>query len=178
MTRRLFRTAAPAVVCGLGLLLAGCGGGRAYALPKDLCGVPVDQDALSPLLQDGEKLDVVGDPLATSTSICAVSVDHYPAVSIQADRTDKFYDPMAELESFRFTNRKEMPTPPFDAAGAVGDRSVMITARCEAPAARYAVVNFTFGDRAEEDVDRRRADMEAFALAFVPSVKKELACTA
>ncbi|MEU0133519.1 hypothetical protein ABZ172_05705 [Streptomyces sp. NPDC006296] len=85
---------------------------------------------------------------------------------------------MGKLHSFRFTHRKEMSALPFDGAGATGDEHVMISARCGAPAAGYLVVGMSVDDTAEKDVERRRADMEEFALALVPSVKKELACTA
>ncbi|WP_103760808.1 hypothetical protein [Streptomyces sp. SM10] len=179
--RKPSRTAAPAALCGLALLATGCSGGsREYALPKDLRGVPVGEEELSPLLQDGEKLDVRGGLLATSTSICSVGVDDYPSVDAQVEKVDTFDDPMGELDSFRFTNRRAMAMVPlpFDGAGAMGDRNVMISARCAAPEADHPVVYISVGEKAQGDVGRRRADTERFALAFVPSAKKEIGCTA
>ncbi|MEU8740940.1 hypothetical protein AB0K62_32025 [Streptomyces halstedii] len=179
MTRRSFRTAAaPLALCALALLAAGCGGGREYAMPKELCGVPVGEKELSPLLPDGQKLDVAGDPLVTSANLCGVSVDDDPAVDIQVEKTEKFYDPMDASEAFRFTNREKSAGLPFEGAGATGDKHVMITARCDAPEAGHLIVNIGVGEKAEKDVDRRRSDLEAFARAFVPSVKKEMGCTA
>ncbi|MEU8705896.1 hypothetical protein [Streptomyces sp. NPDC048565] len=165
-------------LCSLVLFAAGCGGGREYALPEDLCGVPVGGEELSPLLPDGETLEVVGDPLTVNGSTCEVSVDDHWAVSVQVEKVEKFYDPMGKLDSFRFTNRKKISALPFDGAGATGDRNVMISARCEAPDADHAIVFVTVPDKTGSDVDRRRADMEKFAAAFVPAVKKEMACTA
>ena len=175
---RWSRTKALAVVCGLALLGAGCGGGREYAVPKDLCGIPVGEKEISPLLPDGEKLVVQGDPLVDLSGMCYVTVDSDKGVVVSLEKTDRFYDPMGKLVGYKFTNRKKMSPLPFDGAGAMGDKNFVISARCDAPGTPYLTVSASVGDRAEKDVAGRRADMEKFALAFVPSVKKEMACTA
>ncbi|MDF0371854.1 hypothetical protein OM788_001687 [Streptomyces sp. KA12] len=172
------RTSAAALLCGLSLLAAGCSGGREYTLPKDLCGVPVSEKSISPLLPEGKKLVVQGDPLVDMSGMCFVAVDSRKGVVVGAEKTDRFYDPMGELVEYKFTNRKKMDPLPFDGAGAMGDTNFVISAPCGTPDVPHLTVSVSVGDRAEEDVDRRRAGMEAFALAFVPSVKKELACTA
>ncbi|SCD77873.1 MULTISPECIES: hypothetical protein [unclassified Streptomyces] len=177
MQRVAARTAALAVFCGLSLLMAGCGSSREYAIPEGVCGVPVGEKELSALLPDGEKLDVTGTSIVTkSGSNCDVSVDDFPAVSLTVEQVDKFYDPMSKQESFRFTNRKKMAPLPFDGAGAMGDKNVMISTSCGLPEADHLVVLLIARDRSGKDVDTHRSDMEAFVVDLVPQVKTAMGC--
>ncbi|MFH9292298.1 hypothetical protein [Streptomyces sp. NPDC017520] len=164
---------------GLALFVSGCGSSREYAIPKEACGVPMGEKELTPLLPHGEKLDVVGDSVVKKVgSYCSINVDNYRAVSFSVEQVDKFYDPMGELDSFRFTNRKKMAPLPFDGSGAMGDRNVMISTPCGLPQADHLVVFLIAGEKATKDVNERRSDMEAFMLDFVPRVKKTMACPA
>ncbi|MFE3662966.1 hypothetical protein ACFXOR_08360 [Streptomyces sp. NPDC059164] len=166
-----------AVFCGISLLASGCGTSREYAIPEDACGVPLGEEELTPLLPDGEKVKVNGDPIvANSGSYCGLSVDDYPAVSLAVEQVDKFYDPMGKLGSFRFTNRKKMEPLPFDGSGAMGDRNVMVSTSCGLPKAPHLLVFLIVGEGVTKDVDKRRSDMEAFMIDFVPRVKKAMAC--
>ncbi len=119
-----------------------------------------------------------GDRLADMSGMCFVTVDSREGVVAGVEKTDRFYDPMGELVEYKFTNRKKMGPLPFGGAGAMGDKNFVISTPCGTPDVSHLTVSVSVGERAEEDADRRRADMEAFALTFVPSVKKELACTA
>ncbi|WP_255311873.1 hypothetical protein [Streptomyces sp. PTY087I2] len=134
---------------------------------------------LTPLLPHGEKVEVNGDSIVTNSgSYCGLSVDDYPAVSLAVEQVDKFYDPMGELGSFRFTNRKKMEPLPFDGSGAMGDKNVMISTPCGLPKADHLLVFLIVGEKVTKDVNERRSDMEAFMLDFVPRVKKAMACSA
>ncbi|MEU8705895.1 hypothetical protein [Streptomyces sp. NPDC048565] len=173
------RTAASAaLLCGLALLAVGCDAGRDYATPEDVCGVPVGKEEIEPLLPDGEKLVVDGEPLADLSGMCYVTVDSDKGVTASVERTDRLYDPMGKLVAYKFANRKKMSALPFDGAGAVGDKNFVISARCDTAEVPYLTVSVGVGERAEKDVEKRRADIERFALSFVPAVKKEMACTA
>ncbi|MFD5985634.1 hypothetical protein [Streptomyces cyaneofuscatus] len=177
--KKRFRAGAAVALLGLSLLTSGCGSSREYAIPENVCGVPVGEKELSALLPDGEKLEVTDTSIVTkSGSNCDVSVDDFPAVSLTVEQVDKFYDPMSKHESFRFTNRKKMAPLPFDGSGATGDKNIMISTSCGLPEADHLVVLLIARDKSGKDVTDHRSDMEAFMVDFVPRVKKAMACSA
>jgi len=96
---------------------------------------------------------------------------------ILVHKTEKFYDPMAETEAYKFTNRKSMGELPFDGAGAVGDKNAMITARCDAPKTPYVIVDTSAYARGNDDVTQHRKDIARFTEEFTMEVKKALNCT-
>ncbi|MFJ5873995.1 hypothetical protein [Streptomyces sp. S1] len=182
MTRTFRRTSAAAVLTAcLALSVAACGGGREYAVPKEACGVALDEKTLDPFLFDGEELTVTGGSLIeTGTSVqgaCDIRVDGEPAVRLRVDKVDKVYDPMAELEAFRFANREKIEKLPFPGLGALGDRNSMVSTACAGPKANHLVVHVVVGGESGGDVAERRRDIEAFTVDFVPKVKKALGCT-
>lgn len=62
-TTRWQKAAAPvAAVSSLILLASGCGGPQVnYALPKDLCGLPIQQDLIRPFFPPGDRIEFDGD---------------------------------------------------------------------------------------------------------------------
>ncbi|MFF3128166.1 hypothetical protein ACFVRD_39090 [Streptomyces sp. NPDC057908] len=178
MTNAVRRTAACALTTGLALSLAACGGGRQYTVPKQACGVPISEKALDPFLVDGKKFTVLGKPLATGEGNCAIWVDEWLVVDLRLEKVDKLYDPMDELEAFRFTNREKMKDLPFARLGALGDASSMVSTGCAGPTADYLVVQIDVDGQADGDVAERRKHIQDFTLDFIPKVKKALDCTA
>ncbi|MFE7951118.1 hypothetical protein [Streptomyces sp. NPDC057426] len=183
MTRPSMRhVAATTLTCCLALALTACGGGREYTVPEAACGVPLGEKALEPFLVDGEKIEVVGDSLVESGTgtqgTCELRVDGKEMVHLRVHKVDKIYDPMADLDAFRFTNRAKMEALPFSGLGALGDRNSMVSTECASPKADYLVLHTVVRSPAEDDVAERRKDIEAFTLDFVPKVKKALGCTA
>lgn len=85
-------------------------------VPKAACGGALDKRALEPLLVDGKELEVVGDSRidtrGKSRRRCEISVGDWPAVGLEVKKIDKVYDPMGNLDSFRFENREEIEDPP------------------------------------------------------------------
>ncbi|MER7193328.1 hypothetical protein [Streptomyces flaveolus] len=64
--------------------LAGCtdtGGETEYTAPKDLCGIPVQQDALVQLLPSGDEIDVQEKNPVPSRKRCQVNVDGKAALT-------------------------------------------------------------------------------------------------
>ncbi|MFI2368659.1 hypothetical protein [Streptomyces sp. NPDC018833] len=181
MTRTLRRTAASAVTVCLALSLTACGGGREYTVPKEACGVPLNEKVLEPFLVDGEKIDVKGGSvIETGTDTrgaCWIRVDGKLVVNLQVDKVDKLYDPMDASEEFRFTNRAKMEDLPFAGLGALGDSFSMVSTDCSGPKADYLIAYVSVDGEAGGDVAERRKNIEAFTLDFVPKVKKTLGCT-
>ncbi|MCX5399376.1 hypothetical protein [Streptomyces sp. NBC_00102] len=174
--------AASGLVACLALSLAACGGGREYAVPKEVCGVGLSEKALDPFLVDGEKFRTVGGSLVDTGKgtwgRCQIEVDDWLVVDLTVEKNEKLYDPMDDLESFRFENREKIPALPFEGLGAVGDRNAMVSTGCSSPNAEFLSVQMNLSRQVEGDVTRRRKDLEAFAADFVPRVKKALGCTA
>jgi hypothetical protein len=173
---------ASALTLCLALLLTACGSGREYTVPKEACGVTLDEKRLDPFLFDGKKLEVTGGSLietGTNTQgACTIRVDGKDVVHLRVDKVDKIYDPMAELDAFRFTNREKMEGLPFSGLGALGDRNSMVSTGCAGPKADYVIVHVVVRSQAGDDVAERRKNIDSFTLDFVPEVKKALGCTA
>ncbi|MEW2487859.1 hypothetical protein [Streptomyces sp. NPDC048411] len=182
MTKVLRRTAACALTAGLALSLTACGSGREYTVPKEACGISINERTLDPFLFDGKELKVVGDSLIDTKGKgqgrCEISVDDWLVANLEVDKVDKLYDPMGDLDSFRFKNRDEIKDLPFEGLGAVGDYNAMVSTGCAAPTADHLVVLVTISLKAGGDVTERREDIQDFTLDFVPKAKKALGCTA
>ncbi|MFP1627666.1 hypothetical protein ACLB9X_21405 [Streptomyces sp. 5K101] len=182
MTKTLRHTATSALTACLALSLAGCGEGREYAVPKEACGVPIEEKALNPFLVDGEKLTVVGDsvikPEGKTWGRCQIRVDGALIVAFQVDKVDKLYDPMDKSEEFRFRNREKMTNLPFDGLGALGDSNSMVSTDCAGPATDHLITYVSVDGDAGGAVAERRRNIEAFTIDLVPKVKKELGCSA
>ncbi|WP_328399472.1 hypothetical protein OHS70_21540 [Streptomyces sp. NBC_00390] len=144
--------------------------------------MPLNEKALEPFLVDGEKIEVKGDSVidtGTKTSgSCNIEVDDWLVVGLEVDKVDKLYDPMGELDSFRFQNREKIESLPFEGLGAVGDYNAMVSTGCAAGTADHLVVQITISRQSSGDVAERRKNIEAFTSDFVPKLKKELGCTA
>lgn len=182
MRKALSRATTSVLTAGLALSLAACGGGREYTVPKEACGIPVNEKTLAPLLFDGSELEVTrGSVIETGTSTqgaCEIRVDGKMVVHLRVDKVDKLYDPMDKSEEFRFTNRERMTDLPFAGLGALGDSRSMVSTGCSGPKADYLIAYVTVDGQAGGDVAERRKNIEAFTLDFVPKVKKALDCTA
>ncbi|MFV5996730.1 hypothetical protein ACNPQM_31095 [Streptomyces sp. NPDC056231] len=174
--------AASVLTCCLALSLTACGGGRGYAVPKKACGVPLNEKKIDPFLVDGKELKVVGDSLidtkGKSQGRCEISVGDWLVANLEVDKVDKLYDPMGDLDSFRFRNREKIKNLPFEGLGAVGDYNAMVSTGCAAPTADHLVVLVTISLKSGGDVAERRKHIKAFTIDFVPKVKKALGCTA
>ena len=83
MRNKTARAVVAASVVALTSALAGCsGGGRTYAVPDKVCGVPVKKSALSPLLPDGKKVWEKPARSVDSNRGCDVVVDKRVAFSV------------------------------------------------------------------------------------------------
>lgn len=181
MTGSTRRGVAYALAAVVSFSLTACGGGREYAVPEQACGITVDRTALDPFLPDGEKIEVVGGSLVETgedtRGHCEIRVDGKRAVYLRVGKVDKLYDPMDEVDAFRFTNREKMSGLPFPGEGALGDAAAMVNTGCTAPGAAYLSVLVTVDGTADDEVAERRKNIEAFTFDFVPEVKKALGCT-
>ncbi|MEE4423574.1 hypothetical protein [Streptomyces bugieae] len=93
-TTRCQRAAAPvAAVSSLILLASGCGGPQVnYALPKDLCGIPVHQDLIRPFFPPGDRIEFDGDSFLEgkkAESFCQYYVDGNTALAVDATRSSQ-----------------------------------------------------------------------------------------
>ncbi|MFJ1618200.1 MULTISPECIES: hypothetical protein [unclassified Streptomyces] len=182
MTKVLRRTAVSALTACLALSLTSCGSGREYTVPKEACGVPLNEKVLDPFLVDGERLEAKGGSvIETGTNTqgaCAIRVDGKLVVHLRVDKVDRIYDPMDPSEEFRFTNREKMKDLPFTGLGALGDAVSMVSTGCTGPKADYLIAYVSVDSQAGGAVAERRKHIQAFTLDFVPKVKKALGCTA
>ncbi|UQA91424.1 hypothetical protein [Streptomyces halobius] len=87
------RAAASAAVLSLVLLASGCGGPQVnYAIPKDLCGVTVDQNLLRPFFPPGDRIQFDGEIFSDDNkarSICQYYVDGNTALLVNGTRSSE-----------------------------------------------------------------------------------------
>ncbi|MGW1793636.1 hypothetical protein ACWCO0_23105 [Streptomyces tubercidicus] len=87
------RAAAAATVLSFALLASGCGDPQVnYAIPRELCGVAVEQDLLRPLFPPGDKVEFDGDSLPdanTAKSFCQYYVDGNTSLSVDGRRSSE-----------------------------------------------------------------------------------------
>ncbi|MFH8725192.1 hypothetical protein [Streptomyces termitum] len=182
MTRATRRGVTYALAAVVSFSLTACGGGREYAVPEQVCGITVNRTTLDPFLPDGEKLEIVGDSLVETgedtRGHCEIRVDGKRAMYLRVSKVDKLYDPMDKVDAFRFTDREKMSGLPFPGEGALGDAAAMVNTECTAPGAAYLSVLVTVDGTVDDEVARRRRDLQAFAVDLVPAVKKALGCAA
>ncbi|MEU2840761.1 hypothetical protein ABZ776_27305 [Streptomyces sp. NPDC007076] len=182
MTKVLRRTAVSALTACLALALTSCGSGREYTVPKEACGVPLNEEVLDPFLMDGEKIEAKGGSvIETGTNTqgaCTIRVDGKLVVHLRVEKVDKIYDPMDPSEEFRFTNREKMKNLPFAGLGALGDAISMVSTDCAGPEVDHLIAYVSVDSQAGGDIAERRKHIQAFTFDFVPKVKKALRCTA
>ena len=179
MKRILSGIAAATAAVGLAATLSGCsGGGQEYAAPGKVCGAQVKKDTLLPLLPDGEKVKEQPADSIESDSGCDIVVDDKIALSVYEEYVSKPYDPMAELESYKFKHRQRISGLPFPGKGAVGDTNAMISTKCGTSKAAYLLVDVKVDKGVNSDVKKRREDIQRFAESYVPNVLKKLNCEA
>lgn len=161
----------------LTVALVGCsGGGRGYAIPAKVCGIPVQKSSIAPLLPDGSELREVPGGTSGTDKGCDVLVDDRTTLSVYQEYVDKPYDPMADLESHKFTHRAPFRKLPFPGKGAVGDDNSMISTKCGRPEIAYLIVDIRGDKKVNSDVKQRRKDIQRFTELVVPNIKQKLNC--
>lgn len=172
MRRRLISSA---IALGVTVSMAGCGKSPEYAVPETVCGVSVPEKFTSPLLPKGETLSEEGDVLPTKQAQCKLVVDHVPEMYLHFNPTRRPVDPMGELVSYRFRDRKEINKLPFDGEGAVGDYSAFISIQCDGEGPPYFTVAVSVTQNHDSQVVPRD-DIEHFAVAYASRAKEKLGC--
>lgn len=165
------------VAFAVAVTTAACGGGREYAVPETVCGVPLAESVVSPLLPDGKELKEAGEALPLKRDQCTLDVDGTAVLYLTFVRTDeKPYDPMSELVRDQFQNRKEIRDLPFTGKGAVGDSTAMVTTQCRGKP--NLIADLKVDERVTTEVPQRRADLEKFAAEYMAGARKKLDCRA
>ncbi|MFF7145926.1 hypothetical protein [Streptomyces nodosus] len=179
MNVRINRLGAALITLSFAAACAGCSGSdRGYSVPTSVCGFPAPESVVGPLLPDGDKVREVpgGSDSGGTTQGCDVLVDQKRALTVTVSKVKKFYDPMSELESFKFTDRAEMTRLGFEGAGAVGDKSSMVSAKCGVDGTPYVNVDVTVNPDVNSDISKRRKDLERFTREYTTGVLKNLGC--
>lgn len=174
----LRRAGLSAVVAVLAATAVGCGGGgREYAVPKSVCGMPVGESAVAPLLPDGEQLRQTGETPPARRAECKVSVDDTAALFLTFTGTDeKPADPMSQDVSYQFTHRKKLAGLPFPGEGALGDKSALVTTPCGGKGPANLIIEVSVDEGVTEDVSQRRADIQKFTTEYTKAARQKLSC--
>ncbi|MFI6345914.1 hypothetical protein [Streptomyces sp. NPDC050560] len=175
---RSFRAACcAALTAALLLTMSGCGSSRDYAVPDDLCGVPIDPDVISPLLPDGDKLEK--KPYAAKPperQRCRVYVDGSMILWLAGDITDADTDVLkVKADDMQ---RDGNPAPADIADGAtLADSGAVAVAHCtfEGKKHNFAVEVELGRDYPEKLEDRRKA-VAKFFRAYVPAAVQRQGC--
>ncbi|MEU7314675.1 hypothetical protein [Streptomyces sp. NPDC007083] len=160
------------------LAVAGCSGGREYAVPEKFCGVRMPTEAVEPLLPDGAELHQSQDSFDGTRTLCGMNVVDGPSVvDVTVTELDKPLtadDKRVSLKSLEHAKSVRV----VGAHWAVqGDRRIQLSAPCGADWADSLSFRFSFTEGGEGAEPTRRNTLR-FAKAFVRGEKKEEVCTA
>ncbi|MFJ5260465.1 hypothetical protein ACIQAC_08300 [Streptomyces sp. NPDC088387] len=168
----------------LAVTASGCGDSGDsgdYAVPGTVCDVPVDPDALSPLLPDGGKLTDSRTDKGRGSVSCRVSVDDSLVLYLAGDVTD----PGTDAVSLEDRGLVRLGDPALvEGAGdtaAVADGGAKAMARCTAggePREFVGLVQLEGEDPVPTGTDERRDALAAFLKSWFPAAAEAQGCPA
>ncbi|MEU6526036.1 hypothetical protein ABZ892_25230 [Streptomyces sp. NPDC046924] len=161
----------------LTLTLAGCSGtGRDYSVPRDLCGVTVDPDLISPFLPDGKKLTQRSYDNGVVSPRCRVSVDKHLIVYISDDVVPADVDPIQVQARGLLRLGNPSPVDVGDAAR-IADRGATAVADCtrEGEPMRF-VTTIELEKEIPEETSKRRSDLTQLLRAYLPKAMAAVNC--
>ncbi|MEU3776019.1 hypothetical protein AB0F11_22930 [Streptomyces sp. NPDC032472] len=156
------------------LSVAGCSNPSKYAMPHDVCGVPVKAAVLEPLLLPGEKLEQSTALSRPDAPHCFVQVDQESILSVQGEVIPADQDPSVRRE-WQIPHATKIDVGD-DAR--VSDINVVAVASCT-----YQGGNRKFVVQAErfyperDDATKRREALTHFMEAYFPAAEKAVGCT-
>ncbi|MEU6659928.1 hypothetical protein [Streptomyces sp. NPDC046821] len=150
--------------------------GKDYAVPKAVCGVPVEPDLLSPLLPDGKKLTEQKYGFGATQPRCRLKVDGDLAVYFSGDVVPASTDVMAVNE--RGMLRLGRPATADIGRGArIADLGALAVDKCVYGGKQQQfVANIELQQQAPKDVQKRRDALRALLKAYLPAAKKDVGC--
>ncbi|MFD7167731.1 MULTISPECIES: hypothetical protein [Streptomyces] len=161
----------------LALPLTACGGSRDYAVPKQVCGVPLDSGLLSPLLSSGERLSQDKYDTGRESPRCRLDVDKQTVVYLKGDVIDTKTDPI-EVNN-QLLQRLGNPTPvAVGEGGRVADSGAIAFANCTYQGKPQRFVAYVeLSKPVPEKTSERRDALVAFLRAYLPAAMKAQGCT-
>ncbi|NEC18456.1 hypothetical protein [Streptomyces parvus] len=137
------------------------------------------EELIDPILPPGKTIEQQrADPPKPPKSSCRVLVDKQFYLFMSVSQIDEFADPMSKEEGRPFRNRQAIKDLPFEGKGAVGETNAMVSAKCDSDKSRYVIVEFSMGERLDEDAAMRRDKMERFAKGYTEAVMEQVSCSA
>ncbi|MBT2454200.1 hypothetical protein [Streptomyces sp. ISL-86] len=152
--------------------VAGCSASREYAVPAEVCGVPVEQAALEPLLPPGEKLEQSTHASRPGNPRCDLEVDKKSALRLTGDVISLNEDPI-EIKNWQLDHPSKIVVGD-DAR--VADATVLAVAACSYQGENRKFVAQAFPPEKTSDVGARREAMTRFMAAYFPAAKKAVGC--
>ncbi|MEU8539697.1 hypothetical protein AB0C52_06785 [Streptomyces sp. NPDC048717] len=164
-------------IAALAMLASACGKSD-LAAPKKLCGVPLNEATVSPLIPQGEKLRTWDpDPLDTDPAYCYIIVDGIRAVNITVRWSDR--DPNPEDWEYAKSGYKlgALRKTPFTGTAVIGSDGALISAKCNGPDKYMHFVIRLNGGRVENS-QAGVEKLQHFIEDFATGAKQEAGCTA
>ncbi|MEU8539696.1 hypothetical protein AB0C52_06780 [Streptomyces sp. NPDC048717] len=161
----------------LAMLASACGKSD-LATPKKLCGVPLNEAAVSPLIPQGEILKKwEPQPVDTNPAYCYITVDGVRVLDITVRLSDRGLNP----EDWEYAKSEyklgALRKTPFTGTAVIGSDGALVTAECDSPVKyMHFVIRFK-GDRVE-DSEAGVEKLQHFVEDFVTGAKKKIGCTA
>ncbi|MFD9032023.1 hypothetical protein ACFVZW_12855 [Streptomyces sp. NPDC059567] len=166
------RTRAGAVALLLGAL-AGCGESREYAVPAEVCGVPVDPAVLAPFLPPGETVEQSAYASRPANPRCSITVDGQTVLTVKADVIEPAEDPMKVHERLLV----DADRIPVGDDARVADATALAVAACTYEGKPRKFVAQLFPPSGTDDVAERREALTRLMTAYFPAVRREVGCS-
>ncbi|MER7466825.1 hypothetical protein [Streptomyces sp. NPDC097981] len=156
------------------LAVAGCSETSQYAMPSDVCGVPVAPAVLEPLLLPGEKVEQSTALSRPGAPHCYVDVDKEGILSVQGEVIAADQDPAVRRE-WQVSGATKIAVGD-DAR--VSDINVVAVAACtyQGEARKFVVQAERFYPK-RDDATKRRQALTDFMKAYYPAAQKAVGCT-
>ena len=158
------------------LATVGCAG-KDLAIPERFCEVPVAESALSPLVPEGEDLEVEYNELkAQSGAACSLTVDNQSVLAVNLQYWDRPPDPVNWKAVASTSKNAKKRGVSFMGDAVIGSDHAVVQAKCDSPKAYMSFVFHFRGDRVEDAPGGFRK-LQRFIDDFVPAETKRFKCT-
>ncbi len=180
MSAHRLSIAAPPFVLALAILLTACGHKKnyEYAIPDEICGVPIDRDALTAVIPPGDELELDPGDSDLFSHECTVAVDSKHILDVDVLRPSR--PPNLEERATNSTVIEEFEALDVIDSGIVWENGAMVTWECHSENSgidqRFVDADVNIYHDHAGSGDERLANIETFARSYTDGLRAYLEC--